>query len=314
MRLKKCIRFLSILLIVLFSACRAKTGETSENKNPNGRSDAWEHVGIGGGGSMFFPTISPHDPDVVFLCCDMTGSYVTYDGGESWRMFNLPRKTFRTTFPFFVFDPVDPDVVYANATGLFKSTDKGKTWSLFYPKPSEITGRVSKGDHAVERLVTKDSTIRTVQTLVIDPSQSKKMYAAIRIDQSVGFYVSDDGGMDWRKEKELQGDVRAIFIDPSSPAKQRTVYVAMENGIEKWEDGKWQTNEIADKTIKFNSFSGGYHEAEKKYILYAVSGQGYHSNEQTTSGIYYSEDGGKTWESRQNGILGFFAQHSGVPE
>jgi hypothetical protein len=58
--------------------------------NPNGRNDAWDFIGPGGGGAMpFIPAINPSDPDNIFVSCDMTGSFVTYDGGEKWRMFNL---------------------------------------------------------------------------------------------------------------------------------------------------------------------------------------------------------------------------------
>ena len=46
-------------------------------------------IGPGGGGAMFNPTISPHDPNTVLVSCDMTGSYITHDGGRTWRMFNL---------------------------------------------------------------------------------------------------------------------------------------------------------------------------------------------------------------------------------
>ncbi len=52
-------------------------------------SNAWGTVGYGGGGAMFYPEVSPFDPDYAFVSCDMTGSYVTYNGGESWKMFNL---------------------------------------------------------------------------------------------------------------------------------------------------------------------------------------------------------------------------------
>src|SRR5664279_1681874 len=45
-------------------------------------------VGPGGGGAMFNATISPHDPNEVLIACDMTGSYISHDGGSSWRMFN----------------------------------------------------------------------------------------------------------------------------------------------------------------------------------------------------------------------------------
>ena len=97
-------------------------------KNPNGRNDAWGFAGYGGGGAMFYPAVSPFNPDFVFVACDMTGSFVTYNGGDSWRIFNL-----RGPVDFFVFDPLDSNTVYANSIALFKSTDKGNTWNVLYP-------------------------------------------------------------------------------------------------------------------------------------------------------------------------------------
>src|ERR1700723_224464 len=92
-------------------------------------------VGPGGGGAMFNPTISPHDANTVLVSCDMTGSYITHNGGKSWRMFNL-----RGVVHFFVFDPLNRNVIYAESSGLWRSEDQGETWSLIYPKPSTITG------------------------------------------------------------------------------------------------------------------------------------------------------------------------------
>src|ERR1700722_17319817 len=86
-----------------------------------------------GGGAMFHPTISPHDPNTVLVSCDMTGSYISHDGGESWRMFNL-----RGVAQFFVFDPLDRKVIYAQANGLWRSEDSGDTWQLIYPQPSHL--------------------------------------------------------------------------------------------------------------------------------------------------------------------------------
>ena len=57
---------------------------------------------------MFNPTISPHDTNTVLISCDMTGSYITHDGGTTWRMFNL-----RGVVDFFAFDPKDPESVVA---------------------------------------------------------------------------------------------------------------------------------------------------------------------------------------------------------
>jgi hypothetical protein len=79
------------------------------------RYDRWEIVGPGGGGSQFYPTISPHDPKRVLVACDMTGSYLTEDGGTSWRMFNLGGTT-----RFFEWDPNNPKVIYAGGNALYR--------------------------------------------------------------------------------------------------------------------------------------------------------------------------------------------------
>ena len=42
-------------------------------------------IGPGGGGAMFHPTIGPHDPNTVLVGCDMTGAYITHDGGRHWK-------------------------------------------------------------------------------------------------------------------------------------------------------------------------------------------------------------------------------------
>src|SRR6202140_5998888 len=73
-------------------------------------------IGPGGGGAMFHPTISPHDPNTVLVSSDMTGSYITHDAGKSWRMFNL-----RGVVQFFVFVPLDRKVICEHSSGLWGS-------------------------------------------------------------------------------------------------------------------------------------------------------------------------------------------------
>ena len=86
-------------------------------------------VGPGGGGAMFRPVVSPHDENTVLVACDMTGAYITHDGGKSWRMFNL-----RGVAEFFVFDPHDKNVIYVMSTALWRSEDGGDTWKRDLPQ------------------------------------------------------------------------------------------------------------------------------------------------------------------------------------
>src|ERR1700686_1772030 len=101
---------LSSLLVACALACAA----------PLPGAPGWTILGPGGGGSLYPPTISPHDSRAALVACDMTGAYLTRDGGAHWRIFNLG-----DTVQFFVFDPIDANVIFANAGGLFRSADTG---------------------------------------------------------------------------------------------------------------------------------------------------------------------------------------------
>ncbi len=303
--------FGSILIALILLSCKtAENPNQSENNiNPNGRNDKWDFVGIGGGGAMFNPSVSPHNSDFAFVSCDMGGSFVTYNGGDSWRMFNL-----HGMVQFYVFDPNDSNVVYTNSMALFKSIDKGKTWSILYPKPSEINGLVSKGDHAEEVLFTKDSTERNVLALAVDPSNSKKLYAAISMNEKTFFAISTDGGFQWNMEKELEEGVSKIFIDPSSTENNRIIYIAGSKGIEQKINGKWQINKLPDGVKKITTISGGYDKNLKKVIIYGISGLSYFNPEEDKSGIYFTDNGGQTWENRQDGLLRFCYKGADLPE
>jgi imidazolonepropionase-like amidohydrolase/photosystem II stability/assembly factor-like uncharacterized protein len=279
-----------------------------KSKNPNGRNDAWGYVGFGGGGAMFYPAVSPHNPDRAMVACDMTGSFATYNGGRSWRMFNL-----KGPVDYFVFDPIDSNTVYANSIALFKSTDRGNTWSIFYPSPSNVSGIVSQGDHANEKVITKDSTAQKVLALTVDPADSKKLYAAISIDGKSGFYTSQDGGNSWKKERDLAEKTKNIYINPDSPQNDRTVFICGKNTITKREKGNWKINQNPN-VKELTEFSGGFDKKNKNFIIYAISGTSYFNPDEENSGIYYTKDGGETWENRQRGLAKFAIKGAEMPE
>ena len=76
------------------------------------RRELWEGIGISGGGSQTAPAISPHDPNLIILNCNMTCAFRSTDGGENWSMIHhsqlLGTIDCRT-----VFHPTDPDVIFA---------------------------------------------------------------------------------------------------------------------------------------------------------------------------------------------------------
>jgi len=249
---------------------------------------SWRIIGPGGGGSMFYPTISPHDPRVVVVGCDMTGSYITRDGGRTWRMFN-PGDTAR----FFVFDPLDPKVIYAGAGGgLYRSTDGGVTWPRLHPRPEAIT-HVSRGDdHAGARLTYSGDPRGTITALAIDPADSRSLIAAAFVSGKTVLWQSSDHGASWRNLGEQPGRALQIWIDARSPRNDRTLYVAGPDAILVREEGRWRTGESPGS---FTSISAGWPESGSPTFYAVVSNR-----------IFVSADGGRAWwhESSLPGMQG----------
>ena len=89
---------------------------------------------------QFEHAVSPLDPNLMLASCDMSGNYISRDGGDTWRMFNL-----RGQAHAFTFDPSNPKVIYALANGIYRSEDAGDTWGIV------LTGGVFPERHPVRR-------------------------------------------------------------------------------------------------------------------------------------------------------------------
>jgi photosystem II stability/assembly factor-like uncharacterized protein len=250
------------------------------------RNDAWEIIGPGGGGAQFFPAINPQNPNEIFVACDMTGAYVSHDGGSSWRMFNLGNVSRR-----FVFDPNDTHTVYAiSGRALWRSTDAGDTWRLVYPDPPTVTGVFQHDDHATNIFASSADLPGAIEALAVDPGDSHFLYAMMRRDRASVLFVSEDWGKTWKSSADLDGGGRWIFIDAHSPRGERTVYVIGENSVAVRKDGAWRRGPAPSGVTHFIDvafgFSGG------KPVVYAAA----------KTAVFVSEDGGAAWrESRLPG-------------
>ena len=234
----------------------------------------WKIIGPGGGGAQFLPTVSPHDPKTVAVRCDMTGAYITHDAGASWRNFNL-----RGVVSFFVFDPVDPKTIYANALGLFRSNDSGRTWRLIYPGPAAIERVIMPDDHAGERIILKSGRSMRVTALGIHPKNSRTLYAAMAEGRGSGgaLHVSMDYGKTWKKLADLPGGARKIHVDGKGDP-----WVIGTNSVGVFRGGSFQAGPAAPVGM-FEDASAGF--AGDRLVVYAVAKEG----------IFISEDSGATW-------------------
>ncbi|MEO6924364.1 MAG: hypothetical protein ABI142_11100, partial [Bryocella sp.] len=252
--------------------------------------EGFQIVGPGGGGAMFHATISPHNANEALIACDMTGSYITHDGGKSWRMFNL-----RQPANFFVFDPLLPHTMYAGNDGLWRSEDDGESWKLVWPRPSTVTGIQMSSDHSDETIVSDHNDLGTIVALAIDPSDSSMLFAGAVKDRgaqnrtemssSGALFLSTDGGEKWEQLHDLPGVPTHIWVDPHSDRKDRDLYVGGKWGITVRHFGKWQ-DRSAPKGVEFSDVSAGFSDTHGA-MIYATS----------SAGMFLSNVGGNSWVS-----------------
>jgi hypothetical protein len=131
----------------------------------------WRSRGIGGGGALYSPSISPHEAGLVFLATDMGAVFRSADFGSSWA--TLPFLELVGGVESEVRFTSDPSVLYAihladDLRAPVKSVDWGVTWEP----------------------LASDPTWGEAYTLWADPASTERLLVAAYSE----LYCSTDGG------------------------------------------------------------------------------------------------------------------------
>jgi len=314
-------------ILLLLAPAFAKT------PGPAPRFDAWKIIGPGGGGTMIAPTISPHDPNLVVEHCDMTGAYITHDGGLSWRMFNL-----RAVVNTFAFDPKNANVIYAGNAALWRSEDQGRSWSMMLPDPRKDTVEHQVGDHSGYVLTSADPAYPKKQgestAIAVDPASSKRIDVAFSEGRGVSVLLeSNDEGRSWKQRATFSRPVLKLVFSRSGllAVSGEAVYrvtkdasnslpalgsgiravSAAHNGDATWfyattraggvsvsEDGgqSWRTAtpQLGQESGRFEAIAASEEHAMTAYAGFRNLQLGA-GRENRFNGIAKTVDGGKTW-------------------
>jgi len=172
----------------------------------------WESRGVGGGGALYSPTLSPHDTDEIWMATDMSAVFHSADFGASWDTVNW-REIMGGHFLQVRFTS-DPQVLYAldhrnDGATPAKSTDGGQTWEALAADPT--------GGEAIY--------------LFVDPNRTDR----ILVSDYGTLFFSDDGGASFEfAATTAMGSgmvVGGAFFDGD------TIHVGTSQGLRISEDG-----------------------------------------------------------------------------
>ncbi len=204
---------ISLLIVFCLAAC---SGTSNEVVEPQPKGTAWETIGPGGGGSTFIPTFDPSDPETVLIRCDMSGAYLSRDGGQSWKLLNFPGGA-----QAFAIDPSDSSRLYVGAAGLHGSTDGGKTWKLLFPDPDSVSEVRNINDHASTYYVSEDNFpvgAGSIRSILVDPSESSHLVVGINSRSPegpiFGVYSSNDEGRSWNLTVRMEHPILRFVSQP----------------------------------------------------------------------------------------------------
>ncbi len=229
----------------------------------------WEPVGLSGGGGMFAPAISPADPELMMLNCDMSAAYLSTDGGRNWRMIHQAQlRTDTQCRP--AFHPTDRNIIYASSGGRLRvSRDCGRTFASLGDLRRSLQGEIA-----------------------INPSDPKVLLAGTRGGPCC---LSRDGGVTWTECRGPEGTVLGFHFDRTD--RGQTVFAATEQGVWRSGDGgrTWSEKTAGLPWKEIQGFAGGSSTQKGLVMLYCTV-KSKEENGAFRGGVYRSGDRGDSWQ------------------
>jgi photosystem II stability/assembly factor-like uncharacterized protein len=237
----------------------------------------WEPVGLGGGGGMFALAVSPLDPRLMMVNCDMGAAYVSRDAGRTWQMIHH-RMLHGNTRCSPVYHPTIPNRLYAVSGGTNEirvSDDAGTNW-----RPLTKT---------------RPPWSAPVVLLYVPPDRPD----CLVVGAGEAAYVTRNAGATWQRCEGVMGKVVGVL---AGRAKKGYHFIATSEGIFRSTDltKGYAPCRTGLPPGAVTSFSGGSKgQAQRLYTTVECS----LSDGRLQGGVYASEDGGTTWHSCMQGGL-----------
>jgi hypothetical protein len=192
--------------------------------------------------------VDPDNASTLYLGSAGGGVWRSDDGGSTWRPLTDQQISLGIGSSHAIaVDPNHPNTIYAGTSnfallaqsqprpfdlsqskGILKSVDGGASWVVLGSGvPSGNTGNA---------LATFSNT--DINTIIVDPADSNRLYAAAGRSVPGGLYRSLDGGSTWTQAPSGSGFAESLALDTSSPLATRVLYAGLNGtGVLKSSDG-----------------------------------------------------------------------------
>ncbi len=254
------------------------------------------YLGTGGGGWSNEITVSPTNPNIVFVGSDNGGLFKSTNGGETWiRPMGAygSGKIFNFRVCGVEIDPLNPNTVWAaTAAGPFKSTDLGDNWKYM-------------GGNGFPILNQKNRRETNLASVYVHPTNSNLVYLGLggsakhrTIPAGKYFEIgwkSTDGGQTWKalgkrgKAPDLNKPLCVSKI-AFSYADQNIVYFATNQGLFKSNDGGESWKNIL--SLGFARSVDVVKDNPKKVFCAIYADR----KDNPQNGIWFTTDGGNNWK------------------
>ncbi|MDJ0840452.1 MAG: glycosyl hydrolase [Acidobacteriota bacterium] len=250
--------------------------------------ETWQHMGLADSERIGEIIVHPDNSDVVFVAAlghlwsanEERGLYKSADGGKTWE--RILGDSDSTGCVDVDLDPQEPDTMYASmwqvrrypdffksggpGSGMFKSTDGGKTWN-------EMRNGLPEGD--LGRI-----------DIAVAPTRPNRIYAMVESEKT-GLYRSDDAGNSWEmvnNDSNMTARPFYLSIIAVDPKDHNRVYNPSFSITVSTDGGK---------SFGGSMFGGGIHPDFQAIWINPDNPK--HVVVGTDGGIYISYDQTKTW-------------------
>jgi photosystem II stability/assembly factor-like uncharacterized protein len=205
----------------------------------------------------------------------------------------------------YIISPHAPHRLYWASNYLYRSDDRGDTWSRISPDLSRnlnrdeipIMGKVWPPDSVARN----EST--TALSNIVSLDESPLLEGLIYVGTDDGLVqVTEDGGKNWRKVEQFPGVPQWTYVSDvfASPREVDTVFVALNN----WQRGDYKPYIVksADRGKTWTNITGTLPERHDVWSVIQDHVNGNLLFAGTEFGLFTSVDGGKTWVQLTGGL------------